>query len=55
MDHMDMISCKSDNGYINLADPIILAEETSQKNNLYLGEAMKVDDFEDLMRAMKNK
>ena len=46
MDHMDMISCNSDDVSINLADPIILEAETSQKDHLRLGEAMKADDRE---------
>ena len=52
MDHMDMTSRKYDDGFINLADPIIPAEETSQKDHLHLGEAMKSDDREDFMKTM---
>ena len=55
MDHMDMISCNSDDGYINLADPIILEAETSQKDNLHLGEAMKADDCEYFMTVMEKE
>ena len=53
MDHMDMISRNSDNGSINLVDPRIPAAETSQKDNLHLGEAMKADDGGDFMTVMK--
>ena len=53
MDHMDMISRNSDDGSNNLADPIFLTTETSQKNNFRLIEAMKADDSEDFMKAMK--
>ena len=49
---MDLISHKSDDGSIKFADPIILAEEASQKYNLHLGEAMKAYDSEDFMKAM---
>ena len=49
---MDMIIPKYDNGSINLADPIIIASETSHKDNLHLGEVMKADDCEDFMKAM---
>ena len=52
MDHMCLICCNSDDGYINLVDPIILAAETSHKNNLHLGKAMKADDPEDFTKAM---
>ena len=37
MDHMDMIICNYDDRYINLADPRIIASETSHKDNLHLG------------------
>ena len=52
MDHMGLISRNSDDGYINLAEPIILATETSQKYNTHLGEAMKADECEYFMKAM---
>ena len=52
---MDLISSNSDDGYINLADPKILAAETSQKDNVNLGEAMKADDREDFMTVMKKR
>ena len=52
MDHMDLISRNSDEGYINLEDPIILAAETSQKDNLHLVKAIKADDREDFMTVM---
>ena len=51
MDHMYMISRNSDDGPINLVDPIILAAETSYKDNFHLGKAMKSDDREDFMKA----
>ena len=53
MDHMDLISRKFDNGSINLEYPRIVAAETSQKNNLHLGESMKSDDREDFIKAME--
>ena len=53
MDHMDLISCNSDDGSINLVDPIILAAETSQRYNLHLGEAMKANNREYFMKAME--
>ena len=53
MDHMDMISCNSDDGFIKLAYPIILAEVTYQKDIIHLGEAMKPNDREDFMKAME--
>ena len=37
MDQMDLISCNSDDGSINLVDPRIIAAETSQKDNLHFG------------------
>ena len=52
MDHIDLISHNYDDGSINLANPEILAAETSQKDNLHLGEAMKSDDPEDFMKEM---
>ena len=55
MDHTDLISCNSDDGSINLAEPRILAIETSQKDNLHLGKAMKADDCEDFMRVMERE
>ena len=51
MYHMNLISRNSDDGFINLEDPRVLAEETSQKDNLHLGKAMKADNCEDFMRA----
>ena len=48
-----MISHNSGEGSINLSYPRIIAEETSQKSNLHLGEAMKSDDREDYMKAME--
>ena len=55
IDHMDLISRNSDDGYINLAEARILAAETSQKDNLYLGKAMKADDREVFMKAMEKR
>ena len=55
MDHMDLISCNCDDESINLADPIILTAETSQKDNPHLGKAMKADDSEDFMKAMEKE
>ena len=52
MDHMDLISRNFYGGSINLADPIILADETSHKDNLRLGEATKAGDCEYFMKAM---
>ena len=52
---MDLISRNSDDGSINLADPRIFAEETSQKDNFHLGEAMKADDREDFMIVMEKE
>ena len=51
MDHMDLISPNSDEVSIHLSNPIILAAETSQKDNLHLGETMKADNCEDFMKA----
>ena len=53
MYHMDMISRNSGDGSINLEDPRILAEETSQKDNLHLCKAMNSDDHEDLMNEIE--
>ena len=50
---MDFISRNCDDGSINTADPRILTAETSQKDNHYLGKAMKADDSEDFMKAIK--
>ena len=55
MDYIDMISHNSDDRSINLADPVILAAETSQKDNLHLGEATKVNNCEDLMKSMEKE
>ena len=49
---MDLISCNLDDLSINLADPGILAAETSQKDDLHLGKAMKTDDCENLLKSM---
>ena len=50
MVHMDLISRNSDEVYINLSDPRILAVEHTQKDNINLGESMKADDREDLIK-----
>ena len=55
MDNMDLISRNSDEGSMNLADPRIIASETSQKDNPHLGEAMKADDCEDFMKSMEKE
>ena len=54
-DHMDLISSNYDDGSINLAEKIILAAETSHKDNLHLGKAMKAGNREDFMKAMEKK
>ena len=51
MDHMDLISHNSDDESINLTDPRIPAAETSQKDNLHLGEVMKADHCEYFMKS----
>ena len=53
MDHMDLKSRNCDEKSSNLADPIILTAETSHKDNLPLGKAMKDDDSEDFTKAME--
>ena len=55
MDKMDLISRKCDDESINIADPIILISETSQKDNPHLGKAMKADDSADFMKAMEKE
>ena len=55
MDHIDLISRNSDYISINIADPMILSVETSQKDNLHLVEAIKADDREDFMKVMGKK
>ena len=55
MDPMDLISCNYYDVSISLADPIILAAETSQKYNLHLSEAMKDDNREDFIKAMEKE
>ena len=52
---MDLISCNSDDGSINLVEPIIIAVETSQKYNIHLGKVIKADDREDFMKAMEKE
>ena len=52
MYHIDRISRNFDEGCINLACPIILAEENAQKDNLHLGKSMKADDLEDFSKSM---
>ena len=53
MYHIDSISRSSDDRFINLADPRILAAGTSQKDNLHLVESMKSGYREDFMKAME--
>ena len=55
MDHMEMISCNFDGRPINLAYQRIIAAETSQKDNVYLGKAMKAEDPEYFMKAMEKE
>ena len=55
MDHMDLISRKCDDESINIADPIILIAETSQKDNHNLRKAMKTDQSEDFMKAIEKE
>ena len=50
-----MISRKYDGRYIKLADPRIIGAETSQKDNIHLGEAMKYDDREDFMKTIEKE
>ena len=52
MDHMDLISRYSDDGSINLVDPVIFGVENSQKYILHFGKALKADDREDLIKSM---
>ena len=52
---MDQMSRNSDEGSINIADPNILAAETSQNDNPHLVKAMKADDCKDFMKAMKKE
>ena len=52
---MDLISRNYDNGTINLIYPRILATETSQKDNLHLGEAMQAGDHEDFFPSKQWK
>ena len=55
MDHIYLISRNSDDESINLAEPMILAAKTSQKDNPHLGEAMKADYCEDFLKAMEKR
>ena len=50
---MDLISCNSDDGSINIEDPRIISAKTSEKDNLHLGKAMKADDCDDIMKSME--
>ena len=52
---MDMISHNFYYGYINLADPRIIAAENSQKDNPHLGKAMKAEDCEDLIKVTEKE
>ena len=40
---------------IDLADPRILAAETSQKDNIYLDKAMEAADHEDLIKSTEKE
>ena len=50
---MDLISHNFDDESINLADPIIIAAENSQKCNPHLGRSVKAECCEDFMKAME--
>ena len=52
---MDLISRNCDYKSINLAEPIFFTAETSQKDNHYLGKAMKAYDSKDFMKAIKKE
>ena len=54
-DHMDLISRNCDDYSINLADPIFLTAETSEKDNHHLVKSMKADDSEDFMKTMEKE
>ena len=47
-----MISHNYDDGSTNILDSRIFEAETSQKDNLHLGEAIKADYSEDFMKAV---
>ena len=53
MDHKDMTSWNLDDGYLDLPDPSIITAETPYKDNIHLGEEMKVDDCENFMKMVK--
>ena len=53
--HTDLKSRNYDDIYINFLDPIIIAAETSQRDNLHLGKAMTVDYLDYLMKKWNNK
>ena len=48
-----MISRNVYERYINIAYPIIIATESSQKYHLRLVKSMKAGDREDFMKSMK--
>ena len=50
--NLDQISHKFYDGPNNLADPSIIAAETSQKDNPHLGKAIKSDNREDFMKVL---
>ena len=52
-DHTDIISRNSDDGSVNLAETTILEAETSQKDDLHLGETMISNDHEDFIKAIE--
>ena len=55
MDYMDLISRRFDDRFIKLAYPMIISEETSQKDNPNLGETTKSDDCENFMKATEKE
>ena len=55
MDHIYMISRNVYERYINIAYPIIIATESSQKYHLRLVKSMKAGDREDFMKSMEKK
>ena len=55
MYQMDMISRRFDDRFIKLAYPMIISEETSQKDSLHFGESIKTDDSEDFMTVMEKE
>ena len=52
MNHIDLIHRNFDDRSVNLADLNNITAESSQKDNLHLGEKMKDDYSKDFMKAM---